>query len=85
MEYYKKRIMKKGNETIEIIQPSNGGTVCDCWNGPCSCGAWHSLSDEYKDLQKHAIEVLKFFTKLDLLLELGYEFQNFNYRHLSGL
>jgi hypothetical protein len=27
----------------------NGGSGCDVLDGPCSCGAWHHLSDIVKD------------------------------------
>lgn len=29
----------------ENIIGYNGGTACDSFNGPCSCGAWHDPLD----------------------------------------
>lgn len=26
----------------------NGGTMCDMYKGPCSCGSWHSPGDAEK-------------------------------------
>jgi hypothetical protein len=85
MEYYKKRILKRDDHIVEVIQPSNGGTVCDNYDGACSCGAWHSLSDEHKKLQLHSIEIIKFLAKIDLLKEMKYEPVNFAWQNISDL
>ena len=50
---------------------TNGGTVCDEFDGPCSCGAWHTVvewherSDEiFEDLGKDTKTWNKFLALL---------------------
>lgn len=86
MEYKTKRILKKGDSTVELIQPSNGGVVCDCYDGPCSCGAWHSMDfNPKKEYTDHRIKIIEFFAKIELLKEIGYEPVNFEWRNLNDL
>ena len=46
---------------MNFVAPNNGGTKCDMMEGPCSCGAWHSLEDFTKSTRwgSHVIKWIK--------------------------